>query len=57
MSHEENTKFLEEQQQRAEQAVVENDAQALSDVYLVLEENGFEKEAEELRNQFGILSE
>lgn len=56
MSHEVNTEFLEDQFQKAEQAVVENDPQALEAVYLALEEGGFSKEAEELRKEFGVIA-
>lgn len=56
MSHKINDEFLENQYQLAEAAVQENDAEALANVYLTLEDEGFHKEAEALREQFGVLS-
>lgn len=56
MSHEENDKFLEDAYQRAEEAVVNNDTDAFSDVYFDMVDKGFTKEAEDLADTFGILS-
>lgn len=56
MSHPVNDTYLEESYQRAEQAVIENDTDAFTEVYLDLIEKGFDKEAEALREEFGILS-
>lgn len=57
MSHPGNDALLEFFGQRAEQAVVENDADALAQVYLDMEESGFTEQAQTLRDKFGVLSE
>jgi hypothetical protein len=56
MSTKENDEFLEAQYYLAENAVMENDVDGLANVYLTLEESGFSKEAQALRDQFGVLS-
>lgn len=55
MSEIENTLFLEGIHEQLKQAAVDNDSAAILTMYKTLREHGFDKEANEVRDMYGVV--